>query len=386
MGCRIVVESPVKPCAEPCAVLVTDSRNQMLIEVKMVRANNKKMTKPILAITMGDPASIGPEIAVKALLLPPVHSICKPLLIGDAKVIHQIIDLLQLQAKVNTVSTVADAKFEPGTIDVWNLGITDIEKLAFGKIDAMCGEASFQAVKKAIELALAGEVDGTVTGPIHKKAINEAGHHFAGHTEIYAHYTGTKKYAMLLVEEAWSVIHVSTHVSLRQACDLVKKDRIVQVIELMADGLKRLGKSNFKIGVAGLNPHAGDSGLFGTEDDEEIMPAVEEARALGYDVEGPVPPDTLFAKAAMGSYGGVVAMYHDQGHIPFKLAGFKWNAEKQQMDSVKGVNITLGLPIIRTSVDHGTAFEIAGKGVASADAMVLAIESAVQLSKHKNNI
>lgn len=342
------------------------------------------MGLPIIAVTMGDPASIGPEIAVKALLQEEIHAICKPLVIGDAAVFEQIIGLLKLPAKINAISNVSEAKFELGTIDVFDLGITDAGKLQFGKIDATCGEASFQAVKKAIELALANEVDATVTGPINKKSINEAGHHFAGHTEIYAHHTGTKKYAMLLVEDNINVIHVSTHVSLRQACDLVKKDRIIQVIELIVDGLKRLGKTNLKIGVAGLNPHAGDSGLFGTEDDEEILPAVEEARKLGYDVEGPVPPDTMFAKAAMGAYGGVVAMYHDQGHIPFKLAGFKWNAEKQQMDSVKGVNITLGLPIIRTSVDHGTAFEIAGKGIASADAMVLAIESAVQLSKNKN--
>jgi 4-hydroxythreonine-4-phosphate dehydrogenase len=331
---------------------------------------------------MGDPASIGPEIAVKALLRPEVYEICKPLLVGDTKVFEQIIAKLQLPANVNAVNKIADAKFEMGTIDVFDLNITDVSKLEFGKIDAMCGEASFQAVKKAIELAIAKEVDATVTGPINKKSINEAGHHFAGHTEIYAHYTGTKKYAMLLVEDNINVIHVSTHVSLRQACDLVKKDRIIQVIELIIDGLKRLGKTNLKIGVAGLNPHSGDNGLFGIEDIEEIAPAIEEAKRLGYDVEGPVPPDTMFAKAAQGAYGGVVAMYHDQGHIPFKLAGFKWNAEKQQMDSVKGVNITLGLPIIRTSVDHGTAFEIAGKGIASPDAMLLAIESAVQLAKH----
>jgi len=339
---------------------------------------------PVIAITMGDPAGIGPEIAVKALLEKSIHEICKPLIVGDAVVFDQIITLLKLPVKVNAISKVADAKFEFGTIDVFDLTITDITKLQFGKIDAMCGEASFQAVKKAIELAMAKEVDATVTGPINKKSINEAGHHFAGHTEIYAHFTGTKKYAMLLVENHINVIHVSTHVSLRQACDLVKKERILQVIELLRNGLMQLGKTNLKIGVAGLNPHAGDSGLFGTEDEEEILPAVQEAKRLGYDVEGPVPPDTMFAKAAMGAYGGVVAMYHDQGHIPFKLAGFKWNAEKQQMDSVKGVNITMGLPIIRTSVDHGTAFEIAGKGIASADAMILAIESAVQLSKNKH--
>lgn len=340
-------------------------------------------SKPIIAITMGDPASIGPEIAVKALLQKKIHDICRSLIVGDAKVFEQIISKLNLNAGVNAIDKISDAKFKRGTIDVFDLNITDVNKLQFGKIDAMCGEASFQSVKKAIELAMAKEVDATVTGPINKKSINDAGHHFAGHTEIYAHYTGTKKYAMLLVEDNINVIHVSTHVSLRQACDLVKKERILQVIELLRNGLTQLGKTNLKIGVAGLNPHAGDSGLFGTEDDEEIVPAVKEAKRLGYDVEGPVPPDTMFAKAAMGAYGGVVAMYHDQGHIPFKLAGFKWNAEKQQMDSVKGVNITLGLPIIRTSVDHGTAFEIAGKGIASADAMILAIESAVQLSKNK---
>jgi len=334
---------------------------------------------------MGDPASIGPEIAVKALQEKSIHEICKPLLVGDAKVFEQIISKLQLNVNVNRVDKIADAKFELGTVDVFDLNITDVSKLVFGEISAMCGEASFQSIKKAIELALAKEVDATVTGPINKKSINEAGHHFAGHTEIYAHYTHTKKYAMLLVEDKMKVIHVSTHVSLRQACDLVKKERILQVTELLYNGMISLGEKNLKIGIAGLNPHAGDSGLFGTEDDLEILPAVEEARRLGYDVEGPVPPDTLFAKASTGAYGGVVAMYHDQGHIPFKLAGFKWNEKKKMMDSVKGVNITMGLPIIRTSVDHGTAFEIAGKGIASPDAMILAIESAVQLSKYKNS-
>jgi 4-hydroxythreonine-4-phosphate dehydrogenase len=341
------------------------------------------MYTPILAITMGDPAGIGPEIAVKALQQTHLYEICRPLMVGDASVMEQIIGLLGLNFTVNAINQVSEARFVQGCIDVIDLKITDIDALKFGEIDAVNGEASFQSVVKAIELALAKEVDGTVTGPINKKSINEAGHHFAGHTEIYAHYTNTKKYAMLLVEDHINVIHVSTHVSLRQACDLVKKDRIIQVIELIVDGLKRLGKANVKIGVAGLNPHSGENGLFGTEDMEEIVPAIAAAKAMGYDVEGPIPPDTLFAKAAMGAYGGVVAMYHDQGHIPFKLAGFKWNAEKQQMDSVKGVNITLGLPIIRTSVDHGTAFEIAGKGIASADAMIFAIESAVQLSKHQ---
>jgi 4-hydroxythreonine-4-phosphate dehydrogenase len=339
--------------------------------------------KPLVGITMGDPASIGPEIAVKALLEEKIHAICRPVLVGDAGVFRDIIQRLGLKATVHAIAKVAEAVFQPGTIDVIDLKNVQLDQLVFGEISAMAGAASFEAVRKVIELAMAGEIDATVTGPINKKSINEAGHHFAGHTEIYAHYTGTKKYAMLLVEDHLRVIHVSTHVSLRQACDLVKKERILEVTELLHNGLKQLGETNLKIGIAGLNPHAGDSGLFGTEDDLEILPAVEEARRRGYEVEGPVPPDTLFAKAATGQYGGVVAMYHDQGHIPFKLSGFKWNAEKKQMDSVKGVNITMGLPIIRTSVDHGTAFEIAGKGIASADAMLLAIESAVQLYNNK---
>jgi len=343
----------------------------------------KMNERPIIAITMGDPASIGPEIAIKAVIENNIRSICRPLIIGDASVIKQIANKLAIKVKINPVQSVADAKYEQGVIDVFDLKNVNLEELKFGEVSAMAGNAAFEAVKKAIELAMSGEVDATVTGPINKKSINEAGHHFAGHTEIYAHFTNTRKYAMLLVEDNLKVIHVSTHVSLRQACDLVKKDRILEVIDLLQKGMQQLGEKNLKIGVAGLNPHAGDSGLFGTEDDLEIKPAVQEAIHRGYDVEGPVPPDTLFAKAARGAYGGVVAMYHDQGHIPFKLNGFKWNKEKQQMETVKGVNITMGLPIIRTSVDHGTAFEIAGKGIASADAMILAIESAVQLSKNR---
>src|SRR6188768_3467437 len=191
---------------------------------------------PIIGITMGDPASIGPEIAVKALLEKKIHDICRPLLVGDAKVFEQIITKLNLNASVNAIDKVTNAKFEPGIVDVFDLKNVEMDKLVFGEINAMCGEASFQSVKKVIELALANEIDATVTGPINKKSINLAGHHFAGHTEIYAHYTGTKKYAMLLVEDNINVIHVSTHVSLRQACDLVKKERIVQVIELIVDG------------------------------------------------------------------------------------------------------------------------------------------------------
>src|SRR5690606_37704506 len=261
------------------------------------------MHKPVIGITMGDPASIGPEIAIKALLDQDIHSICKPLLIGDAKVFQHIAELLNIDVEINAVSDVAQAIFDFGKIDVFDLQNANLDEIKFGEVSAEAGKASFEAVKKVIDLALDGKLDATVTGPINKKSINEAGFHFAGHTEIYAEYTDTKKYAMLLVEENMKVIHVSTDVSLRQACDLVKKERIIEVVELLHNGLISLGEQNLKIGIAGLNPHAGDSGLFGTEDDLEILPAVVQAKELGYDVDGPVPADTLFSKAATGYYG-----------------------------------------------------------------------------------
>ena len=341
--------------------------------------------KPILGITMGDPASIGPEVAVKALLDPKVHEVCQPVLVGEADVFEKAIGFCGLDLKINRISKIADARFEKGIADVFDLNYMNIADLKMGEITAEAGDVAFRTVVKNIELALAGEIDGTVTGPINKESIQKAGHVFAGHTEIYAHYTHTKKYGMLLVEENLRVIHVSTHVSLRQACDLVKKDRILDTISLIDDACKKLGVANPKIGVAGLNPHASDGGLFGYEEEQEILPAVQEALKRGFNVEGPIPADTLFPKAIGGVYDGCVAMYHDQGHIPFKTVGFNWDQSKGQMKSVRGVNITLGLPIIRTSVDHGTAMEIAGKGIASPDAMVLAIEYAARLHKNKQD-
>lgn len=341
--------------------------------------------KPIIGITMGDPAGVGPEIAIKALADKKVYDKCRPLIIGDAKVIQSCMHHLQLKQKVNPVHEVTDANFQPGTLDVYDLDNVDPDILRPGQISAMAGHAAFEAITTVIKLALENKIQATVTGPIHKKSINEAGHHFSGHTEIYAEYTGTKEYAMLLAEEHFRVIHVSTHVSLRKACDLVRQERILEVIRLLDDGLRQLGISNGKIGVAGLNPHAGDSGLFGDEEEKEIIPAIEAALKAGYDIEGPVPPDIMFAKAVTGYYDGCVAMYHDQGHIPFKLAGFKWDNQTKKMESVKGVNITLGLPIIRTSVDHGTAFDIAWKNIASPDAMLLAIDYAVKFALNKKN-
>jgi 4-phospho-D-threonate 3-dehydrogenase / 4-phospho-D-erythronate 3-dehydrogenase len=335
--------------------------------------------KPILAITMGDPAGVGPEIAALAFAGGEIHKICKPLLIGNSFIMRKAVQIVGVSLAINTIYSVGEAQYDVGTIDVLELEVEEPQSIEYGKISAIAGDLAFRAVTKAIELALSKQVDGTVTNSIHKGAINAAGHHFSGHTEIYAHYTNTPKYAMLLADDRIKVIHVSTHVSLREACDKVKKDRIIEVIHLLRDGLIKIGIENPRIGVAGLNPHSSDGGLFGWEEEREIVPAIEAIKQEGILVEGPVPPDTLFALANGGKFDGCVAMYHDQGHIPFKVVGFEWDQETGKMKSVKGVNITLGLPIIRTSVDHGTAFEIAGKGIASPDALLNAIEYAVKL-------
>lgn len=330
---------------------------------------------------MGDPAGIGPEIVVRALSRPETYEKCRPLVTGDAAVIARAVEVLGLPLAVHPIERVGDARFACGTIDVYDLKCIDPASFAFGQVSAQCGNAAFVSIRKAIELAMANEVDGTVTAPLNKEALNLAGHHYDGHTEIYATFTGTKKYAMLLADEFLRVIHVSTHVPLRKACDLVKKARIIEVTELIDDACRQFGVARPRIGIAGLNPHSSDNGLFGDEEALEIIPAVEELRARGFDVTGPVPPDTLFAKAKCGQFDGCVAMYHDQGHIPFKVVGFNWNQESGRMDSVKGVNITLGLPIIRVSVDHGTAFDVAGKGIASEDAMLLSIDYATRMAE-----
>jgi len=330
---------------------------------------------------MGDPAGIGPEVATKTLDRKEIYDICRPVVIGDANAMQQAVDIAKVKLNVRSVSEIAEAKFEFGTMDVFDLKNVDLNQLEHGKISAMAGEAAFQAVKKVIELALEKKIDATVTGPIHKEAINLAGHHFAGHTEIYAHFTNTKDYAMLLVSENLRVIHVSTHVPVRQACDLVKKERILKVIHLLYDALIKFGFEYPRIGVAGLNPHASDGGLFGWEEKNEIIPAIKEAQKSRIQIEGPLPPDILFPKAKGGCYDGCVAMYHDQGHIAFKFDGFIWDGETGSMKTVRGVNITLGIPIIRVSVDHGTAFEIAGLGIASPESMVMAIEYATKIAK-----
>jgi len=336
--------------------------------------------RPKLGITMGDPAGVGPEISVKALANPRVYEISRPIIVGDANVIFNAAKMLGQDLDIRAVTDVRDALFEYGTIDVYDLKNVNFDELEIGKVSKKAGIAAYKAVEKVIELALKRDIDGTVTCPINKEAINLAGYHYSGHTEIFAELTNTKSYAMMLADENLRVVHVSTHVSLRKACDLVKKERILERILLANDACKKLGIEYPRIAVAALNPHAGENGLFGNEEKEEIIPAIEEARNFGINAFGPEPPDTVFSKARGGIYDIVVAMYHDQGHIPLKVVGFVMNPETGRWDVVKGVNITLGLPIVRSSVDHGTAFDQAWKGTASEASLINAIEYAARLA------
>ncbi len=337
----------------------------------------------IIGITMGDPASIGPEITAKALADPAVYKRCNPLVVGDVPVMEEALNITGISGKIKIhgIKHVEEALFQYGTIDVYDIGAVDMKKLKRGEVSVMAGNAAFQYVKKVIELAMERQIDATVTNALNKEAMNLAGHHFSGHTEIYAEYTGTRKYTMMLAHENLRVVHVSTHVSLREACDRVKKDRILEVIRIADQACRQLGITRPKIGVAGLNPHSGENGMFGREEIEEITPAIEEAKAEGILADGPVPPDTVFSKARGGWYDIVVAMYHDQGHIPLKVVGFVYNHEEKKWDAVAGVNVTLGLPIIRASVDHGTAFDQAGTGLASELSLVNAVDYAVRMAE-----
>ena len=337
--------------------------------------------KPVLGITMGDPGSVGPEISVKALAHAGIYEQCRPLMIGDAKVMEQAVKTVGMEGNItiHPVHAVEEGLYTVGVIDVFDMNVVDMSRLAVGKVSEHSGEAAFQYVVYAIRLAMEGKVDAVITAPISKDSINMAGHHYSGHTEIFAEYTGTKDFAMLLASENLRVIHVTTHCALIEACRLIRKERVLTVIKLAELGCRMLGIDNPRIGVAGLNPHCSEDGLFGTEETSEIIPAVQEAKKLGINVEGPVPPDTVFVKCRAGLYDIVVAMYHDQGHIPLKLNAFQWDEEKKQYQSVRGINCTIGLPVIRVSVDHGTAFGKAGEGRANADSMLDAIETGLKM-------
>ncbi|WP_238899682.1 4-hydroxythreonine-4-phosphate dehydrogenase PdxA [Clostridium sp. YIM B02500] len=345
---------------------------------------------PIIGITMGDPAGNGPEITVKALLHQDLYKNCRPIVVGDVNVLEKAAVIVgHPELKFNPIKQVSDAKFEYGVIDVLHLDLIDMNQFEFGKVSAMCGMAAFLCVKKVIELAMKGEIEATCTNALNKEAMNMAlapkGLHFDGHTEIYATYTNTKKYTMMLAHHDLRVVHVSTHCSLREACERVKKERVLDVIRIADKACKNLGIQKPRIAVAGLNPHSGENGLFGKEEIDEIIPAIRAAEAESICVDGPVPPDSLFPKALGGWYDIVVAMYHDQGHIPLKTVGFVYDREMKKWKAVEGVNITLGLPIIRTSVDHGTGFDQAGKGTSNELSLLNALDYAIHLANNKAN-
>lgn len=355
--------------------------------------------RPIVAITMGDPAGNGPEITVKALGHKDLYERCRPLVIGDVKVMEQAKKFVGQEAiSIHRCNSVDDAKFSFGTIDVLHMDlIEEIETFPIGEVSVEGGNAAFQCVRKAIELAMNKEVDATCTNALNKEAMNLAleeqqgknsdGYtHFDGHTEIYAAYTHTKKYTMMLAHHDLRVVHVSTHVSLREACDRVKKARVLEVIEIAHQACLQMGIAHPKIAVAGLNPHCGENGLFGREEIEEISPAIAAAKEKGIEAIGPIPPDTVFSQALGGWYDIVVCMYHDQGHIPLKTVGFVYDREKEEWKAVEGVNVTLGLPIIRTSVDHGTGFALAGKGTSNEMSLVNAIDYALRMTKGREQI
>lgn len=341
--------------------------------------------RPLIGITMGDPAGVGPEITLKALSSPELYEQCRPLVIGDLCVLERAREILGLkELQFRAVDGPEAGGYQYGTVDVIDLKLVDMSLLCVGTVSAPAGEAAYQYIRKAIDLAMAGRLDATVTNPISKEAIQLAGHPYSGHTEIFADATGTQSYTMLLVHEQLRVVHVSTHVSLREACDRVKKERVLEVIRIADQACRDMGIESPRIGVAGLNPHCGENGLFGTEEKEEIEPAIAKARAEGILAQGPIPPDSIFSKARGGWYDIVVAMYHDQGHIPLKVCGFVYDEKKQAWQGISGVNITLGLPIIRTSVDHGTAFDQAGKGTADETSLKSAVFYAVQMAQNKN--
>ena len=336
-----------------------------------------------IAITMGDPAGIGAEIIVKALSHIEVYKKCVPVVVGDRAALEDALVFCGLPLELNEIEGVEDAAGHFGKIDFINLKLLERGGWEYKKNSAKCGAASFQYIVHAINLAMEGGVNAVVTAPINKKSLKMADIPYDGHTQIFAEYTGTKNFAMLLASRHLNVIHVSTHCSLREACDRVRKDRVYDVIKLADRGMRELGYTNPKIAVAGLNPHSSENGLFGHEEEAEIIPAIEKARAEGIQAEGPEPPDTVFVKCQAGQYDVAVAMYHDQGHIPLKLSGFKYDMQHNKYESVSGINCTIGLPIVRTSVDHGTAFGKAGEGRANEESMMDAIFAGVKMAENR---
>lgn len=317
------------------------------------------MTQPLLGLTIGDPAGIGPEVTLMVARDPRSRA-ARLLAIGSLKALETASAVVENPPALRVVASPLQARFEPGVLDV--LPVPSDQSVPVGSLSAPAGQIAFEGVQRAVELALAGEIDGIVTAPLNKEAIALAGHPYPGHTEILAELTGTRDFAMMLTAHKLRVVHVTTHVGIREMLQLVTTERVLTTIRLAHRALLDMGLVNPSVGVSGLNPHAGERGLFGDEESTVIVPAIEQARTEGIDATGPWPADTLFGRAVNGDFDVAIAMFHDQGHIAVKVLGFE-----------TGVNATIGLPIVRTSVDHGTAFDIAGTGKANHDSLVEAI-------------
>ncbi|KAA6460946.1 4-hydroxythreonine-4-phosphate dehydrogenase PdxA [Acidobacteria bacterium AB60] len=333
------------------------------------------MPKPIVAITMGDAAGVGPEIIMKSLSHPEVHDLCFPLVIGDAGRLHSAGSIVGTRLEIRSMleSELESANFTVDAVNCVDLKLIPPE-LPWGKLSRHAGEAAYRYLELAARLALERRVAAICTAPINKEALQAAGHKFPGHTELLAHLTGTPEVSMMLTTAKLKVLHVTTHIGLIDAISRIEPGLVQRTIARGREALERTGIRDPHIGVCGINPHAGENGLFGHgEEEEKIIPAVNICRARGWNVEGPLPADTLFYRAQRGDFDLVIAMYHDQGHGPVKVLGLE-----------SGVNITVGLPVVRTSVDHGTAFDIAGTGKADERSLLEALRQAVQLAPQWN--
>ena len=337
------------------------------------------MRRPIVAVTMGDPAGVGPEIIVKACAEQAVARISRPVVIGSAAVMREAIELVGAPLRLHPVTRIEECRWAEDALECLDLGNVDAATLPRRTVSAAAGRAAYEYIVKAVALTGERSVDAIVTAPVNKEALAAAGVRHSGHTEILAELSGTRDFAMLLMGRVLRVIHVTTHVALRRVPDLVTRDRVLRVIQLAQQTMEGLGRPHARIAVAGLNPHAGEEGLFGDEEKLAIVPAIEAARAEGLRVTGPLPADTLFSRARGGEFDIVVAMYHDQGHIPVKTLGFTYDEASGRWTGLSGVNVTVGLPFLLVSVDHGTAFDRAWKGIANHESMVEVIDVAVRM-------
>lgn len=325
------------------------------------------MKKPLIAVPIGDPAGIGPEIVAKSIDDRELFKSANCIVVGDKKIMENAIEIVNADLKINVVSDMKQCVFEEGIMNLFDLDNIDMDKFEFGKINAMCGRAAYEYIEKSISLAMNKEADAVATTPINKESLHAAEVNFIGHTEIFGALTDTEDPLTMFETNGMRVFFLTRHKSLRDMLDDIKKDRIIDYVKRCTDALEKLGVKEGTMAVAGLNPHCGEHGLFGYEEVEEIMPAVEELKKEGYDVAGPIPADSVFHQVAQGRYNSVLSLYHDQGHIATKTLDFD-----------RTISVTNGMPILRTSVDHGTAFDIAGKGIAGAISMKEAIRLAAK--------